>query len=165
VKSRELVRLMAEGFKSAWRPAWDTRLDTLRMTRLQLVTFASIVEGEARADDERETIAGVYHNRLRIGMALQADPTVQYAIALSTGSRKARLYEKDYHFPSPYNTYLHPGLPPGPVNSPSQRSIEASLYPAKVPYLYFVARPDGRHVFAKTYGEHLRNVARARRGG
>jgi UPF0755 protein len=164
VRGEELVRLMAEGFKAAWEPAWTARLDSLRMSRLQLVTFASIVEGEARADDERETIAGVYHNRLRIGMALQADPTVQYAITLATGKRKPRLYEKDYQFPSPYNTYLHPGLPPGPVNSPSQRSIEASLYPAQVPYLYFVAGPDGRHVFARTYGEHLRNIARLRRG-
>jgi UPF0755 protein len=164
VRGEELVRLMAEGFKAAWEPAWTTRLDSLRMSRLQLVTFASIVEGEARADDERETIAGVYHNRLRIGMALQADPTVQYAITLATGKRKPRLYQKDYQFPSPYNTYLHPGLPPGPVNSPSQRSIQASLYPAQVPYLYFVAGPDGRHVFAKTYTEHLRNIARLRRG-
>jgi UPF0755 protein len=164
VRGQDLVRLMAEGFKAAWEPAWTTRLDSLRMSRLQLVTFASIVEGEARADDERETIAGVYHNRLRIGMALQADPTVQYAITLATGKRKPRLYEKDYQFPSPYNTYLHPGLPPGPVNSPSQRSIQASLYPAQVPYLYFVAGPDGRHVFAKTYAEHLRNIARLRRG-
>jgi UPF0755 protein len=160
----ELVRIMAESFKESWKPAWSARLDTLRMTQLQLLTFASIVEGEARADDERETIAGVYHNRLRIGMALQADPTVQYAITLATGKRKPRLYQKDYQLPSPYNTYLHPGLPPGPVNSPSQRSIEASLYPAKVPYLYFVAGQDGRHVFARTYAEHLRNIARVRRG-
>ena len=160
----ELVRIMAEGFKAGWQPRWTARLDSLKMSQLQLVTFASIVEGEARADDERETIAGVYHNRLRIGMALQADPTVQYAITLATGKRKPRLFTKDYQLPSPYNTYLHPGLPPGPVNSPSQRSIEASLYPAKVPYLYFVAGPDGRHVFAKTYAEHLRNIAKVRRG-
>jgi UPF0755 protein len=159
----ELVRLMAEGFKAGWEPGWTARLDSIGMTQLQLVTFASIVEGEARADDERETIAGVYHNRLRIGMALQADPTVQYAITLATGKRKPRLYEKDYQFPSPYNTYLHPGLPPGPVNSPSRRSLEASLYPAQVPYLYFVAGPDGHHVFAKTYAEHLRNIAMLRR--
>ena len=163
MRARELVKVMAQGFSAAWQPGWDARLDTLRMTRLQLVTLASIVEGEARADDERETIAGVYRNRLKIGMALQADPTVQYAIELSTGARKPRLYVKDYRFPSPYNTYLHPGLPPGPVNSPSHRSIEASLYPAKVPYLYFVAGPDGRHIFSKTYDEHLRNVARVRR--
>jgi UPF0755 protein len=162
-RADELVRLMAEGFKQAWEPGWTARLDSIGMTQLQLVTLASIVEGEARADDERETIAGVYHNRLRIGMALQADPTVQYAIALATGKRKPRLYEKDYQFPSPYNTYLHPGLPPGPVNSPSRRSLEASLYPARVPYLYFVAGPDGRHLFAKTYAEHLRNITKIRR--
>lgn len=159
----ELVRLMAEGFKAGWEPGWTARLDSIGMTQLQLVTFASIVEGEARADDERETIAGVYHNRLRIGMALQADPTVQYAITLATGKRKPRLYEKDYQLPSPYNTYLHPGLPPGPVNSPSRRSLEASLYPAQVPYLYFVAGPDGHHIFARTYAEHLRNIAMLRR--
>lgn len=161
--ARDLVRLMAEEFVKTWDPAWNTRLDTLQMTPLQLVTFASIIEGEARADDERETIAGVYRNRLRIGMALQADPTVQYAIAMQTGKRKARLYEKDYHLESPYNTYLTPGLPPGPVNSPSRRSIEAALYPASVPYLYFVAGVDGRHVFSRTYDEHLHAVARSRR--
>jgi UPF0755 protein len=163
-RADELVRIMADGFKASWEPRWTARLDSIGMTQLQLVTLASIVEGEARADDERETIAGVYHNRLRIGMALQADPTVQYAITLATGKRKPRLYQKDYQFPSPYNTYLHPGLPPGPVNSPGHRSIEATLYPAKVPYLYFVAGPDGRHIFAKTYTEHLRNIARLRRG-
>jgi UPF0755 protein len=163
VDADELVRVMAEGFKSAWQPAWDVRLDSLRMTRLALVTLASIVEGEARADDERETIAGVYRNRLRIGMALQADPTVQYAISLKRGRRKSRLFEKDYQFKSPYNTYLNPGLPPGPVNSPSRRSLEAALYPAPVHYLYFVAGPDGRHIFSRTYNEHLRAVRKVRR--
>jgi UPF0755 protein len=163
--ARELVRVMAEGFRTAWKPEWNARLDSLGWTPAQLVTFASIVEGEARADDERETIAGVYHNRLRIGMALQADPTVQYAIFLATGKRKPRLFTRDYQFRSPYNTYLNPGLPPGPVNSPSRRSLEASLYPATVPYLYFVAGPDGRHQFSRTYGEHLRAIAKVRRGG
>ncbi|HYC34033.1 MAG TPA: endolytic transglycosylase MltG, partial [Gemmatimonadales bacterium] len=95
VEPRALVRVMAEAFEKGWKPEWTVRLDSLGMTRLQLVTFASIVEGEARVDEERETIAGVYHNRLRIGMALQADPTIQYAIALKTGKRKPRLYEKD----------------------------------------------------------------------
>ena len=160
----EIVRLMADGFTNDWKPEWNAQLESLGMTQLQLVTLASIVEGEARVDDERETIAGVYHNRLRIGMALQADPTVQYAIALKTGKRKTRLYQKDYQFPSPYNTYLHRGLPPGPVNSPGRRSIEASLYPAKVPYLYFVAGENGRHVFSRTYSEHLRAIARVRGG-
>jgi UPF0755 protein len=133
------------------------------MSRRELVTLASIVEGEARVDDERETIAGVYHNRLRIGMPLQADPTIQYALRLNTGARKPRLFEKDYQTPSPYNTYLNPGLPPGPVASPGRRSIEATLYPAAVPYLFFVADTSGRHTFTRTYAEHLRAVAQSRR--
>lgn len=161
--ARDVARMMVETFNAEWRPEWTARLDTLRERRIELMALASIVEGEARADDERETIAGVYRNRLRIGMPLQADPTVQYAILLATGKRKPRLYQKDYLFPSPYNTYLHPGLPPGPVNSPSRRSIEAAMYPAQVPYLYFVAGPDGRHLFSKTYDEHLRNVGKVRR--
>jgi UPF0755 protein len=165
VNARQLVRIMAEGFKAEWKPTWDARLDTLKMSKLDLVTLASIVEGEARVDSERETIAGVYRNRLRIGMALQADPTVQYAISLKRGRRKTRLFEKDYQVNSPYNTYLNPGLPPGPVNSPSRRSLEASLYPADVRYLYFVAGPDGRHVFSRTYSEHLRAIRRIRQGG
>jgi peptidoglycan lytic transglycosylase G len=164
VTARQLVRIMAQGFMAEWKPAWNARLDTLKMDRLQLVTLASIVEGEARVDAEREIIAGVYRNRLRIGMALQADPTVQYAISLKRGKRKTRLFEKDYQINSPYNTYLNPGLPPGPVNSPSRRSLEASLYPADVRYLYFVAGPDGRHVFSRTYSEHLRAIRRVRQG-
>jgi peptidoglycan lytic transglycosylase G len=164
VTARQLVRIMAQGFMAEWKPAWNARLDTLKMDQLQLVTLASIVEGEARVDAEREIIAGVYRNRLRIGMALQADPTVQYAISLKRGKRKTRLFEKDYQINSPYNTYLNPGLPPGPVNSPSRRSLEASLYPADVRYLYFVAGPDGRHVFSRTYSEHLRAIRRVRQG-
>jgi UPF0755 protein len=165
VSARDLVRIMATGFKAEWQPGWDARLDSLRMDRLDLITLASIVEGEARVDEERETIAGVYHNRLRIGMPLQADPTVQYAIFLKRGRRKSRLFNKDYQIESPYNTYKYRGLPPGPVNSPSRRSIEASLYPAPVKYLYFVAQPDGRHVFSRTYGEHLRAIRQIRKSG
>jgi len=162
IKARELVRVMAQGFRTEWKPVWDARLDTLKMSRVALVTLASIVEGEARADEERETIAGVYHNRLRIGMPLQADPTVQYAILLKRGRRKARLFVKDYQIVSPYNTYLNRGLPPAPVNSPGRRSIEAALYPADVRYLYFVAGPDGHHVFSRTYTEHLRAIRKIR---
>jgi UPF0755 protein len=162
INAGELIRFMVEGFKSEWKPEWDARLDTLKMSRLALVTLASIVEGEAKADEEREIIAGVYKNRLRIGMALQADPTVQYAISLKRGKRKRRLFQKDYQIQSPYNTYLNPGLPPGPVNSPSHRSLQAALYPADVHYLYFVAGPDGRHIFSRTYSEHLRAIRKLR---
>lgn len=158
-----LVRAMSGEFSRRWKPAWDNRLDSLGLTRLELVALASIVEGEARHDDERAIIAGVYHNRLRRGMPLQADPTVQYAIQLKTGRRKPRLYFKDYGVQSPYNTYLRPGLPPGPVNSPGSKSIEATLYPADVPWLYFVAKPDGYHQFSRTLVEHNRAIDSIRR--
>jgi UPF0755 protein len=160
---RDLVHIMTREFGVAWQSDWDERARHLGLTRRQVITLASIVEGEARVDEERAVIAGVYLNRLRIGMALQADPTVQYAIEMKTGKAKTRLFEKDYETPSPYNTYLQPGLPPGPINSPGLRSMEASLFPAQVPYLYFVANPNGTHMFSRTYEEHLRAVARARR--
>jgi UPF0755 protein len=160
----ELVDAMLQMFQQQWDPAWDARLRELQLTRTQILALASIVEGEARHDDERTTIAGVYSNRLRIGMPLQADPTVQYAIAQKTGVRKKRLYYKDYAFSSPYNTYLNPGLPPGPVNSPGLNSIRAALFPADVPYIFFVAKPDGHHLFSRTLAEHNRNIAQVRRG-
>jgi UPF0755 protein len=160
ISARELVRVMVEEFLRQWPPAWNARLDSLHLTRADILALASIVEGEARHDADRPIIAGVYMNRLRRGMPLQADPTVQYALQLRTGERKPRLFFKDYGFPSPYNTYLHQGLPPGPVNSPGLRSIEAALYPADVPYLYFVAGLDGRHVFSRTIREHNAAVAK-----
>jgi UPF0755 protein len=160
----ELVDAMLQMFRQKWDPAWDARLKELGLTRTQVLALASIVEGEARHDEERATIAGVYSNRLRIGMPLQADPTVQYAIAQKTGERKKRLYYKDYAFVSPYNTYLNPGLPPGPVNSPGLNSIRAALFPADVPYIFFVAQPDGHHLFSRTLAEHNRNIAQVRRG-
>jgi UPF0755 protein len=163
VSATGLVQAMMDEFKRRWNPAWDRRLDSLRLSRTELLALASIVEGEARHDDERSTIAAVYRNRLRLRMPLQADPTVQYAIQMATGERKPRLFFKDYEFPSLYNTYLNPGLPPGPVNSPGLKSIEAALYPADVPYLYFVAGPDGHHRFSRTLEEHNRAIAQARR--
>ena len=162
VSARDLLGEMIEQFKQSWDPRWDSVLVLTHRSRLEVLTLASIVEGEARSDGERPVIAGVYSNRLRIGMALQADPTVQYAIQLATGERKPRLYEKDYLVPSPYNTYLHPGLPPGPVGSPGRKSIEAALLPEKVPYLYFVADGSGGHQFSRSYEEHLRMVRRTR---
>ena len=161
--ARDVVKVLLDQFQAGWDPAWDSALASRRLTRLQAVTLASIVEGEARVDDERPVIAAVYLNRIRIGMPLQADPTVQYAIQLQTGARKPRLVFADYRVKSPYNTYLTPGLPPGPVGNPGRRSIEAVVAPAAVPYLYFVATGDGRHTFSRTYGEHLRAIARSRR--
>lgn len=163
VTAEALADAMVAEFRRRWNPAWQARLDSLGMTRHQLITLAAIVEGEARHDEERTTIAGVYHNRLRLGMPLQADPTVQYAIQLATGVRKQRLFFKDLEIDSPYNTYRVSGLPPGPVNSPGIRSIEAALYPADVAYLYFVASGGGYHRFSRTLSEHNRAIQEARR--
>jgi UPF0755 protein len=112
--------------------------------------LASIVEKEARLAEERPVIAAVYANRLRAGMLLQADPTVQYAL----GKHVSRVYYKDLEVNSPYNTYKHPGLPPGPIASPGKASIEAALYPANVPYFYFVAFPNGHHEFHRDLKDH-----------
>ncbi len=160
---RTVVRVLLDQFTAGWDPRWDSALAGRRLTRLQALTLASIVEGEAQVDEERPIIAAVYLNRMRIGMPLQADPTVQYAIQLQTGERKPRLIFADYRTRSPYNTYLLPGLPPGPVGNPGRKSIESVMAPATVPFLYFVATGDGRHTFSRTYGEHLRAIARSRR--
>ncbi|MGH7591531.1 MAG: endolytic transglycosylase MltG [Gemmatimonadales bacterium] len=160
--ARELVRMMGRQFLAAWQPGWDQVLARRGMTRRQAVTLASIVEGEARKPEERAIIAGVYTNRLLQGMDLQADPTVQYAIELKRGTRKKRLFNKDYGFRSPYNTYLHPGLPPGPISSPGIQSLWAAVHPATVPYLYFVADSTGGHQFSTTYAQHIRTIRRIR---
>ena len=124
------------------------------MTEDQILVLASIIEREARVDDERAVIASVYHNRLRKRMALEADPTVQYA--LSDGQFwKERLTKKDLKVKSPYNTYLRPGLPPGPVCNPGLKSIQAALHPASTDYLYFVADGAGRHRFSTNLKSHI----------
>ena len=121
-------------------------------TLRQLVTLASIIQGEAMVEEEMPLISAVYHNRLRRGMLLQADPTLQFLIA--DGPR--RLTNRDKQIDSPYNTYRYPGLPPGPINNPGLQAIIAAAFPAKVPYLYFVANGDGTHTFSRTFREHLR---------
>lgn len=157
--AREAVAGMLGEFERRWKPEWNGRADSLGLTRHEVVTLASIVEKEARVGDERPTIAAVYHNRLRIGMALQADPTVQYA----RGAHTSRVLFRDLEIDSPYNTYRYPGLPPGPIASPGSASLEAALYPADVKYLYFVARPDGRHEFRTSFEEHARVAREMRR--
>jgi UPF0755 protein len=123
----------------------------------QVVTLASIVEKETARPDERPIVAAVYENRLRIGMALQCDPTVIYALERA-GRYTGNLRRDDLAFDSPYNTYRYAGLPPGPIASPGRSSIEAVVHPAAVDFLYFVSRNDGSHVFATTLAEHNRNV-------
>ena len=120
------------------------------MTKHDIVTLASIIEGEAIYNSERAKISAVYHNRLNIGMRLQADPTIQYIIPDSP----RRLLNRDLRIRSPYNTYLNEGLPPGPINSPGRKSLYAALYPNDNEYLYFVAKGDGYHTFSKNERDH-----------
>jgi len=156
--AREAVREMVARFERAWRPEWEARLQALALRRHDAVTLASIVEREAVRPEERPVIAAVYYNRLKKGMRLEADPTIQYAL----GRHTARVLYRDLEIQSPYNTYRRSGLPPGPIGSPGGPSLAAAVSPANVPYLYFVAHPDGHHEFRTTYAEHLVAVREAR---
>ena len=158
IKARDLVRLMTHEFIERWSPEWDARVTQLGMTRHEVVTLASIIEAEVRYRPDRPYVSAVYHNRLKRRMALQADPTINYAYQ----RRLRRVWEKNLQIRSPYNTYLHPGLPPGPISQPSDSSIYAALEPAPVGFIYFVAQPDGKHVFSETYADHLAAIRRAR---
>ncbi len=158
MRARDLMKLMTHEFIARWQPEWDARLAELHMTRHQIVTLASIIEAEVRYTPDRPYVSAVYHNRLKRGMALQADPTVVYA----HGRRLRRVWEKQLQIHSPYNTYLNPGLPPGPINQPSDSSLIAALYPAQTGYLYFVAQPDGKHIFSASYADHLAAIKRVR---
>lgn len=156
-----VVEAMAESYRSFWTPERVARLEGLGLDRLQLTTLASIVQAEARHEDEMELIASVYHNRLREGWPLQADPTVLYALG---GHRSRLLYAAmDSVADHPYNTYTRPGLPPGPIGAPGAAALDATLDPAETDYMFFVAVPGGRHVFSRTLAEHNRAVAESRR--
>lgn len=148
--ARQAVGEMVRRFEREWKPDWDLQLSRLAMNRHDIVTLASIIEEEAKRPEERPVISAVYHNRLREQMRLQADPTVQYAL----GRHTPRLMYKDLQVKSPYNTYVHEGLPPGPIASPGGPSLVAALYPAEVSYRYFVAHSDGHHEFRTTLAEH-----------
>lgn len=158
VTAQQAVQMMVRRFETEWDSSWNGRLDVVGLSRHEVVTLASIVEKEARRADERPIIAGVYLNRLRIRMPLQADPTVQYAL----GRRPGRVLFKDLKVDSPYNTYRVTGLPPGPIAAPRRESLEATLFPAAVPYKFFVAHPDGHHEFRETYAEHLAAIRMVR---
>ena len=160
--ARQAVHEMVYDFERRWKPEWDAKAADMKINRNDLVTMASIVEREARLPEERPVIAAVYYNRLRKGMLLQADPTVQYALGYHVG----RVLYKDLAVASPYNTYIHKGLPPGPVASPGAASLAAAANPASIPYIYFVASRDGHHEFRMTMQEHstaIREVRGARR--
>ena len=153
----QLVARMVAGALKALTPDLIAKAEARKLTVRQLVTLASIVEKETGKPEERRMVAAVYTNRLRIGMGLQCDPTVIYALERA-GRYDGNLSREDLQFDSPYNTYRYAGLPPGPIASPGRASLEAAVNPADVPYLYFVSKNDGSHAFATTLDEHNRNV-------
>jgi UPF0755 protein len=152
-----LVRAMVDRFRASFGEDLQAQAKEQGFTTRQVVTLASLVEKETGKAEERPIVAAVYRNRLRIGMGLQADPTVVYALR-KEGRYDGNIRRQDLQMDSPYNTYRHAGLPPGPIAAPGKASLEATLMPASVPYLYFVSRNDGSHVFAETLDEHNRNV-------
>lgn len=152
----KVIRIMVDEFQKQVDEEVRYRAEQFGFTLVQALTLASIIEGESVVDSEREMISAVYHNRLKKRMLLQADPTIQYVIR--DGPR--RLLKSDLKIDSPYNTYLHPGLPPGPINNPGLASIKASVNPAGGDNLYFVANGDGSHTFSRTLREHLRAKAK-----
>jgi UPF0755 protein len=152
-----LVRQMVGSFRRVLDEQLRSQLAASGLTIRQAVTLASLVEKETAVADERPLVAAVYLNRLKIGMPMQADPTVIYALQ-QRGTYDGNIRRDDLQLDSPYNTYRYPGLPPGPIASPGRASLEAVANPADVDYLYFVSRNDGSHVFARTLEEHNRNV-------
>ena len=148
-------------YRGYWTPERTARRTELELSEREVVTLASIVQAEARKFEEMPTIAAVYHNRLRRGWPLQADPTVLYALG---GYRARLLYAAiDSVADHPYNTYALTGLPPGPIGAPGADALDAALTPADVDYMYFVANPDGSHAFTRTLAEHNRAKARSQR--
>ncbi|AEH44042.1 aminodeoxychorismate lyase [Thermodesulfatator indicus DSM 15286] len=160
ISCRLIVATMIKRFWEVWNSEFAERAKELGLSVKEVVTLASIVEKEAVMPQERPIIASVFWNRLKRGMKLQSDPTVRYAVKRFY----SRLRYRDLRYRDPYNTYIYPGLPPGPICNPGKASIKAVLYPAKTDYLYFVSKGDGTHYFSRTLREHERAVDIYQRG-
>ncbi len=152
MSSAEIIVQMINQYREIISREFLSRANDRGLSEREVVTLASIIEGEAVLDNERMIISAVYHNRLKKGMKLQADPTLQYI----HGDDPKRLSNYDKKIDSPYNTYLYEGLPPGPINCPGEASLQAALNPADVDYLFFVAKGDDSHVFSRTKLEHAK---------
>ena len=148
------MKMMAGQFDQGLTPALRERAVAMNLSIRELVILASLVEKEAQLEEDRPIIAQVFLNRLKAEMPLQSCATIQYIL----GNPKAELSIQDTKIESPYNTYLHQGLPPGPIGNPGLASIKAVLYSDPTDYMYFVADKDGRHHFSRTYEEHLTTI-------
>jgi len=153
--AREIIEVMVHRFNEVFSNDWKERATSLGLSIHQVVVLASIVEKETGVDAERPVIASVFRNRMGLGMRLESDPTVIYGIENFDGN----LTRTHLRTPTPYNTYTQQGLPPGPIASPGRKSLEAVLYPADTPYLFFVARKDRTHQFSATLTEHQKAVS------
>ncbi len=158
----DIVAMMVDQFREVWNEERSAAAAEAGFSPREIITIASLIEAETGRVDERALVSGVYHNRLRIGMLLQCDPTLLYALYLD-GRTDRNIRRADFDNPSPYNTYRVGGLPPGPIANPGEASIAAALAPAETEFLYFVGRNDGSHAFARTLREHNNNVNRYQR--
>lgn len=159
ITADEFLRIMVRKFKKSFTNSMKWRARELNMTIREVVTLASLIEKETSSREERFLIASVFHNRLRLGMALDCDPTIIYALKRDN-KYDGKIGWDDLKYDSPYNTRLHRGLPPGPICSPGFASIEAALFPENTKYLYFVAKDARTHYFSKTLNEHNRAVSK-----
>ena len=159
--ARQIVETMLANFRRHFTPEMRASAQAIGLTERQAVILASIVQKETSLDTELSLIAGVYWNRLRHGMRLQADPTVTYALKRD-GKWTGTLYRSDYGYDSPFNTYLFAGLPPGPICNPGVDALRAAVAPARTEYLYFVADGTGGHTFSRTFQEHLDAISARR---
>lgn len=159
ISSKEAVAAMVGQFRAVFSDAWKERAESLRLGVREVVILASLIEKETSFAEEMKLVSAVFHNRLRIGMKLDCDPTIIYALK-EKGLYNGNLTKNDMALDSPYNTYRYRGLPPGPICNPGRTALEAALFPAEEPYLYFVSRNDGRHHFSRTFAEHQNAVRR-----
>lgn len=157
---QKVIRTLKNQLDSKWPAAWNTRLIELQLTKHQILTLASIIEKESGNSEEQSVVSSVFHNRLKKGMKLQSDPTVIYGIPDFNGN----ITKADLQAPTPYNTYVISGLPPGPIANPGLSAIKAALYPAETSYLFFVGNGKGKHIFSETLEQHNHAVNVFQRG-
>lgn len=155
---QKIVATMVRHFRRVWTPERRRRAERMGWTVREVVTLASLIEKETGLAEERPLVSAVFHNRLKINMKLACDPTVVYAVK-RIKEYDGVIHRSDLDLDSPYNTYLHPGLPPGPIANPGAAAIDAALHPAEADYLYFVSKNDGSHIFSRNYRDHQKAVA------